>query len=157
MGRVLTAITVWQPWASLIAEGFKPYEFRGWMPPERLMGKPLAIHAGARPVKLAEVKELIYRLEGLGRGPNPHLKPEALPWLREVLRNPTLLPTRHMVCVARLVDVLAPNRVRDTMANDSDRGEQFNYAWKLDEVRRLEPPVRVDGRQGLWTWSEPDA
>ena len=47
----MKALTIWQPWASLIAMGAKPYEFRGWKPPKSLIGQRLAIHAGARPVK----------------------------------------------------------------------------------------------------------
>jgi len=26
----MKALTIWQPWASLIMAGYKPYEFRGW-------------------------------------------------------------------------------------------------------------------------------
>ena len=41
--RHMKALTVWQPWASLIADGRKRYETRSW--PTRHRG-PLAIHAG---------------------------------------------------------------------------------------------------------------
>jgi hypothetical protein len=42
----IQAITLWQPWASLIARGLKRYETRSWAPPASLIGKRLAIHAG---------------------------------------------------------------------------------------------------------------
>lgn len=41
----MKAITIWQPWASLIACGAKKYETRGW--PTKYRG-PIAIHAAAK-------------------------------------------------------------------------------------------------------------
>lgn len=40
------AITVYQPWASLIAYGFKEFETRHWQPPQKYIGELIAIHAG---------------------------------------------------------------------------------------------------------------
>lgn len=45
----LYAITIWQPWAWAIVEGYKDLENRTWLPPKRRCGQPVAIHAGARP------------------------------------------------------------------------------------------------------------
>ena len=45
------AITLHQPWASLIALGIKTVETRSWPAPDRLMGQTIAIHAGKRVVK----------------------------------------------------------------------------------------------------------
>lgn len=42
------AITIWQPWATLIALGLKPIENRRWTPPAGTVGEPLYIHAGKR-------------------------------------------------------------------------------------------------------------
>lgn len=39
MAEKLPAITIWQPWATLIAEGAKPFEFRSWPAAPRLIGK----------------------------------------------------------------------------------------------------------------------
>lgn len=44
----MRALTVWQPWASLIAVGAKPYEFRSWPAPAWIVGQRIAIHAGVR-------------------------------------------------------------------------------------------------------------
>ncbi len=41
----MKAISLWQPWASLIACGAKPYETRGYPPPRELIGQRIAIHA----------------------------------------------------------------------------------------------------------------
>lgn len=44
----MKAISLWQPWASLIACGAKPYETRDWAPPASLIGQPIAIHAAKK-------------------------------------------------------------------------------------------------------------
>ena len=45
----MIAITVHQPWASLIAQGHKRYEYRSWRPSQALLdGEPLVICASAR-------------------------------------------------------------------------------------------------------------
>lgn len=52
----MKALTIWQPWASLIAYGYKAYEFRGWLPPKHMWGTRIAIHASARKPKLKEIR-----------------------------------------------------------------------------------------------------
>ncbi len=55
MQSSIRAVTIWQPWASLIIIGAKPYEFRyrSYLAyinhPQP--GERIAIHAGVRPVK----------------------------------------------------------------------------------------------------------
>ena len=50
-GEPVYAITLHQPWASLIALGIKTVETRSWLAPERLLGQTVAIHAGKRVVR----------------------------------------------------------------------------------------------------------
>ena len=44
----MRALTIWQPWASLIAEGVKTIETRSWPAPESVIGDRIAIHAAKR-------------------------------------------------------------------------------------------------------------
>lgn len=44
----MKALTLWQPWAHLVACGIKPVENRPWAPPSWLRGRRFAIHAGKR-------------------------------------------------------------------------------------------------------------
>jgi len=165
----MMALTVWQPWATLVAIGAKPYEFRGWQPPQWLVGQRLAIHAGARPVKAREVSDLVKRLRG--DGDNPCLRADiALPVLERVLaafsKSPDTLwgtsealtlPQSHILCTA----VVGPGKRGDLCAaefgiyagNDSDREGTFNWGWPLTDIQPLEPPVHAKGAQGLWDWS----
>ena len=62
----MKAISLWQPWASLIACGAKPYETRHWAPPRELIGQTIAIHA-AKKIDKGSVEfavELIYGQHG---------------------------------------------------------------------------------------------
>ena len=42
----MTALTLWQPWGSLVVFGPKRIENRTWQPPRRIIGTRIAIHAG---------------------------------------------------------------------------------------------------------------
>lgn len=56
-GLTYPVLTVFQPWASLIAEQLKPLEFRSRKPPAKYVGRRIAIHASARKVVVAEVRQ----------------------------------------------------------------------------------------------------
>lgn len=149
----MKALTVWQPWASLIAIGAKPYEFRGWRVPKSLIGQRIAIHAGTRPVKHEEIADLIIRL----RGPYPWttaLRPEiALPWLEWAHANPKLLPTSAIVATA-VIGLCKPAYEIigefGATAGDSDRREHMNRAWPLTAIEPVMPPIPARGAQGFW-------
>ncbi|MGH9649939.1 MAG: hypothetical protein ACRD3I_05655, partial [Terriglobales bacterium] len=44
----MKALTMWQPWASLIAAGLKDVENRPWAPPGKYIGQRIALHAGLK-------------------------------------------------------------------------------------------------------------
>jgi activating signal cointegrator 1 len=46
--RTYRAISIWQPWATLIASGAKKIETRTWAPRWLHMGEPVLIHASKR-------------------------------------------------------------------------------------------------------------
>ena len=51
----MKTISLWQPYASLIAAGEKTIETRGWAPPKGVMGQRIAIHA-AKAIETADVR-----------------------------------------------------------------------------------------------------
>lgn len=155
----IPAITVWQPWASLIAAGVKPYEFRGHDAPGRYHNQRIAIHAGARKVKIDEIADLIMRLEGNEPwtcGLSPALSANLL--LEKWHTSPGMLPLRAIVCTVTL-GVPRPastvmNEFGGPIGNDSTRDEHFNWAWPMIDPKPLEPIVYpVSGKQGWWTWN----
>lgn len=146
-------ITVWQPWASLIAAGLKPWEFRGWVPPRSIIGTRIGIHASARKVKPAEVAELIDLVRS-----DPSrvcLMDGALPWLEKVLAQPERLPLSAIVCTGILgqpVNGLDLARQFGGRVNDSDRHDHANFGWPISDVQPLFPPVEARGAQGFWNY-----
>ena len=156
MPDAVPAITLWQPWASLVALGAKPYEFRAWAAPERLRGRRIAIHAGARPVRIAEVRALCIGLHSDDPAKRSFLNAEiALPYLDKLRFNRLLAPLGVVLCTAILGFPVRADKLPELagFANDSDRGQHFNFAWPLTDIEPLEPPVEVRGEQGFWTFS----
>lgn len=156
----IPAITLWQPWASLIAAGAKPYEFRGWPAPARLVGLRVAIHAGARAVRKEEVRSLLVQLQSpraKETGVDPAL---GIPVLEAAMRGPGL-PLSSVLCTATLGRPIRNAELAAAMGipwvNDSDRGEHSNWGWPLTDVRVLEPFQPARGAQGWWNWTQPVA
>jgi hypothetical protein len=152
----MKALTIWQPWASLIMLGAKPYEFRGWAAPRAIWGQRIGVHAGARPVRKDEIADLILRLRS-AEAWSTALRPEiALPFLERAHANPGSLARASMLCTAVLGE---PRRAADIVGefggqmNDSDRQEHASWAWPMREVQPLEPFVPVKGAQGFWEWA----
>jgi hypothetical protein len=155
------ALTVWQPWASLIIIGAKPFEFRKWLAPSWLQGQRMVNHAAARKVDWREVQQLVRLLEAGGRyAAQTCLKPEiALPFLREAMDDPALLPLAAGLGTVKVgqprngLEIAAEFGV--PRANDSDRDGHANWGWPMLEIERWETPFPMRGAQGLWNW--PDA
>jgi hypothetical protein len=152
----MKALTIWQPWASLIIAGAKPFEFRGWAFPKSLQGQRIVIHAGARAVKPDEVLDLIWRLQkagGSGTG-GTGLKPEiALPILEKLRHAPKMLPLAHGLGTGVLG---TPRRASALFAGDvadSDRVNHSIIAWPLTDSQPFEPPMPARGAQGFWDWA----
>lgn len=158
--RSMSAITVWQPWATLIAEGLKQFEFRRWPTPDGIRGRRIAIHAGARPVKKVEIAELIVKLGGKGwRRTGLTDRDRCVDLLGRWHTSPGMLPLSSVLCTAiigvPIRNVELAERLGIDLINDSDRHEHSNWGWPLTEVRRLEPPVPARGAQNFWRWAPP--
>lgn len=147
----IPAITIWQPWASLIMIGAQPWEWRRWPAPDRLVGQRIGIHADARPVGQVEIDELI---EAIGLGDTSMIAEPALDLLRRTPKD--AYPTGHMLGSAILGQ---PTRA-DEWARQHDIGS-FNrghihpnkWAWPLTDHQPLVPSIPCRGGQGFWDWS----
>jgi hypothetical protein len=157
----MKALTIWQPWASLIIAGAKPYEFRSWRPPAWLIGQPLVIHAAARKVDFRQVDQLIRLLEAGGRyAAHTCLHAEtALPILNAIKMGFAELPMAAGLGVVRVGEPrLGTDIAREFGAikvNDSDRDEHANWGWPMEAIEPFSVPFPMKGAQGLWNW--PDA
>lgn len=146
----MKALTIWQPWATLIAIGAKPYEFRGWVAPKSVWNKRIAIHAGARTIRKDEIKDLIYRIR-TGDTFSTALKADlALPLLERVHQG-FELPLGHVLGTA-VLGIPLPSSSLPGFPKDSDRLDHSNYAWPLTKWEALVPPQPFKGAQGFWDW-----
>jgi hypothetical protein len=152
----MKALTIWQPWASLIMIGAKPFEFRGRSYIE-YSGHPqpgdrIVIHAGARKIVPAEIDDLLKRLE------TPYdttglIASEARPLLERVRAAYKCqgLPLAVGLGTAIIGKPRNAGAIFQRRVEDSDRGE-FNWAWPLSNIEHFEPPVPMRGAQGFWNW-----
>jgi hypothetical protein len=151
----MKALTVWQPWASLIMIGAKPFEFRGWDFAKRepaLVDATIVLHAGARPVRANEIEDLWQRLgtEDDTTGLVAEKARELLTRVRAAYKN-RLLPLAAGLGTVRLGRPRNAGTIFGRTMADSDRGA-FNYAWPLTDIAPFAAPIPMRGAQGFWHW-----
>lgn len=171
MTAEIRAITIWQPWASLLGtpERYtrtgrpvfaKRYETRSWATDYR---GALAIHAAAKPARetLREISDL-RSLREISRALLPILYrgrvPEGVTWqtiAADLEREMAGLPRRAVICVGELKachliteEFRAKQSPKELALGDWTPGR---YAWEIVN-RRPCPPRTVNGAQGLWRW-----
>ena len=145
----MKALTILQPWASLIACGAKKIETRGWATKYR---GPIAIHAAKdRDKKGERIRHIVARAEQYG----------------------VVIPKMEfgaVIATADLVDCVLVDGDNVSVAyhivngkwlanGDYVEGKELEfgdytlgrYAWLLENVRPI-TPVLARGQQGLWNW-----
>jgi hypothetical protein len=143
----MKALTIRQPWASLIALGIKRNETRSWNTAHR---GPLAIHAGSgttgwgRRGTRTQVGEYEVEQDGGGlllRGPG-------LAW-------PYRLPLAAVIATVNVYDVKRTNSL-ELLPTDRERSlgdySPGRFAWQTGSLIPLRPVPAV-GRLGLWEWT----
>jgi hypothetical protein len=132
MRERMLGLSVWQPWASLIAVGAKRYETRSWRPPASLIGQRLAICSSRTEEGLlaSEQDQAFGRhcLRRLGRAPLPMGTVVAVVTVAGFIGTASST-ARRIGVRERLVGDWSPDR----------------YAWRLEDVRALATPVPVTG------------
>lgn len=155
MSETLPAITIWQPWASLIAAGAKPFEWRGWPAPRSMVGRRIAIHAGARKVKREEIADLLLSMEREGSAGTSLDVAIAAPLLHRWHTSPGMLPLSSVLCVATLGEPVTAReyaRRHSATAADSGRIDHTKWGWPLTDIEVLQPFLPAKGAQGFWNW-----
>jgi hypothetical protein len=127
-------LTLHQPFATLIATGWKRMETRGWQTEYR---GDLAIHA-AKAMPL----------------PGLHLAVSSPTWHRLLeagYQSVTALPRGEVVAVVTLFDVVPASRAMPSAVEraygDFSTGR---YVWILEDVRRVQQPLPCLGARGVW-------
>lgn len=126
----MKALTIKEPWASLIIEEYKKYEFRSWKTKYR--GKIL-IHAGC-----SVEKDMMKRFSDYNINVNPGY----------IIGHATIVD-----CI--LVDEEFNKELRNIDPVVYGRSNHTEtYAWKLENVVKYEKPIPCKGKLGLWNYCE---
>lgn len=127
----MKAISLWQPWATMLACGFKTHETRSW--PTKHRGE-IAIHAARHIIgqrDRARLLDTIREIVGHGFGVFPHGAIIAVVSIEDCRWTEDSLPK-----------------------NDADRAlgdwSPGRYAWRVNLIDKLEHPVSCRGFQGIW-------
>lgn len=136
----IKTISLWQPWATLVALGLKRYETRHWATDYR---GPLAIHGAKR----QSADQWAYMRQLLG---DPRFGPSLRSCGYTSLGD---LPFGAVLCVTALSGCQSAT---DCVITDMERmvGDftPGRFAWALGPVERLEPIAEATGRQGFFWW-----
>ena len=121
----MKVLTLKQPWATLVAEGIKKYEFRSWKIKYR--GKVL-IHAG-----IGIDKDEMKKFE------NMDLE----------------FPSKRILAEVEIEDCLElDDDLNKKIINENNiaYGSKYRtgYAWKLKNVKKLDINKEINGKLGLW-------
>lgn len=138
----MKALSLWQPWATLIALGEKRIETRSWTTTYR---GTLAIHASQKMTR--EMKLLCEREPFADALDHVFAAGDELPLgaivavceLRAVLQVPSATHVQTMVGL--------PPPEPERSFGDYTPGR---FAWMLENIRRLQEPIPCRGSQGLW-------
>ena len=125
----MKVLTIKQPWATLIMQGYKRFEFRSWQTKYR---GELLIHAGK-----GIDKEAIKRLS--------KYLPRELP-LGKILGKVTLVD-----CIK-----MSPEFKEELLKENHDiytkSSFKENYGWQIDNVQVFDEPIDAKGHLSLWEY-----
>ncbi|PWC98020.1 ASCH domain-containing protein [Azospirillum sp. TSO5] len=141
----MRAISLWQPWASLIFAGRKRFETRGYDYPNNLHGSVIAIHAAKKVVPSWMAGDAVCKI----------CMKEFGGFYQSELPHGYVLGTARLVASWPTAGELAP------AVSDDERavGNWFpgRFAWELADITPLPEPIPAKGKQGWWNWEVPNA
>lgn len=123
----MKVITLKQPWATLVAEGLKKYEFRSWKLNYR---GEILIHAG----------------KGIDK--------EAMDNFKHLDLN---FPHSRIVARVKILDCIELNQeINKNIIQENElvyghKYDRTGYAWKLEVVEKINDNRKVSGKQGIWS------
>lgn len=164
----MNALTVIEPWATLLISGAKKIETRSWAPPEHLCGERIAIHASAgltgAEFALAFREPFASRLaEYRGQGRHGYAPTGRIKDAFKSSRG-------HVLGHARLIDfgpICGDPTVRGKRFVDGARGRYAvegeelafgdysltgRWGWIFDDQVSLDEPIPARGSLGIWVW-----
>jgi hypothetical protein len=130
----MKAITIKQPYASLIVEGIKDIENRTWKCPEKYIGQRVLIHAAQKPMK----------------GGMSALSVEQIYASGDWFKGSKLVPDfGAIIGSVKIVDCLrhSYHSIRDTK---SIWAEKDCWHWVLANPIKFAKPIQIKGKLNFW-------
>jgi|GEM_PF-1917075 len=137
----LKAISLWQPWAIAIALSLKTWETRSWKTHYRGL---LVICAAQKTSR--KQQETYVRICH-----QHHIDLKTHPW-SQLPRGCAIALVKLTDCVLITEELIAQQSETERSLGDWQPGR---YAWKLEQLRFLNPPIPIKGKQGLWNFPLP--
>lgn len=137
------ALTLWEPWATLIMLRVKHFETRPWALPARLEGKRLAIHAAKRtpPHEYEQAMK------------NQHICEALWADIHQIgMRPGCILGTVTIGKCFHTEDIRTKLSEAELAFGDYSDGR---YAFEVYDVMRFTDPTPARGYQKFWNWEEP--
>lgn len=126
----MKALTLWEPWAAVVASGLKRIENRPWEPPASFYGERFAIHAGKRYDKPAA--KILKQLTLPSDPPKPDMVSMAV------------------LATARFGGVVTSAEEAEEVGENQARWFFGPFGWVLYDIRQLVEPIPCRGHQKLW-------
>ncbi|NLC48509.1 MAG: ASCH domain-containing protein [Tenericutes bacterium] len=126
----MKALTIKEPWASLIIEGHKKYEFRSWKTNYR--GK-IYIHAGQTIEK---------------------------EYLKKFDKYNITYSKGEIIGEAYITDCILVNKdfnnklIKENHNIYGNNDHTNEYAWKLENIKKYKNKIKIKGQLGLWNYSK---
>ncbi len=140
----MRAISLWQPWASLLFTPAKRHETRSWAPPRTVWGQRIAIHAAKKEVPPVDTEHLMHILQR-------ELEANRLPTLhaRGAIIGTAVLKSHH-----RMTDVDMFRWSDDEL--DTGDWTPGRWAWELTDHELFIEPIPWKGAQGFFKVEVPN-
>lgn len=143
----MKAITLTQPWATLVAAGAKQIETRSWSTPYR---GPLAIHAAAGLAPVGGRRGLQHMCQT-----PPFCRALAAAGIAVAEMDKVPLPFGAVLAIVELYDIQPIVKlVRSISVQERAFGDYSagRYGWLLRNVQMLPAPMAAKGALSLWEW-----
>ena len=125
----MKVLTIKNPWAELIINGYKKYEFRSWKTKYR--GKIL-IHTG-----INSDRQYINKFENLNLD----------------YKNGYIIGEAEIVDCIELDKEFEDKLIKENKPVYGIVTGRSGYAWKLENVVKYNKPIPIKGRLGLWEYN----
>ena len=139
----MMAISIRQPWAWLIVNGYKIIETRSWCPPDKYRDERIAIHAGQKAAERAVIDYLYEWAAGQGF---------ELPSLKALIRGAVVGSVK--LSTVREYPALDPDMFfKDGdlhLCSDSGLFVATDYGWELTDPEIEPHPFKLKGRLGFF-------